>query len=143
LSILGVLSIVCASVSGSGSSASSSATSINNIAVRVLSDNKVACSIGYQDVEDAEVRIVKRIDGRVGAESSYESRNIDLGVNERNNAAKLDSDGKSRVGADVLGIAVLVGVGVLLRSDHANGSSNSISASTEISDDLVGSDELV
>jgi hypothetical protein len=68
---------------------------------------------------------------------------IDIRVDERSDTTKLSSSRKRSIATDVLCVAASKGVGVLLRSHHANGSSKGISTATEFGEDLISTDELV
>jgi hypothetical protein len=135
-SALVVIGIACVSTSRLLSTTSGSAASSS------LGNDKIAETSRGQEIEDTLALCSKGSTLGLLAERSNGTVNINRRVNKRSDTTELSSGGESWVTADVLGIAIGEGVGVLLSGNKADGGSNSIGASTELSDDVVGTAEL-
>jgi len=134
---IGVVTSIGISIVASISIASSSTAS------RVLSNDEVTETSSLHEVEDTHALGSEGSTLRLLAESSSSTVNIDIRVDEGGDTTELRGNGQRSVTADVLCIAVGIGVGVLLSSNKANGSGNGVLTATELSDDLVSAGELL
>tara|TARA_R110002003_G_scaffold171_2_gene13841 strand:- start:6408 stop:7919 length:1512 start_codon:yes stop_codon:yes gene_type:complete len=110
---------------------------------RSLGSNEVTEAGLVKEVKDTQTVGSKRIGLGLLAESSNSTINIDIRVDEWGDTTELRSGRERRVTTDILDIAVGEGVGVLLSGNEADGCGDGISASTELSDDLIGTAELL
>lgn len=136
VSIASVALVCVSSVSASCSTASCSTTS------RSLGSNKITKASGLHEIKDTQAIGVERSALTLLAECRSFTVDIDIRVDERGNTTELRSGRERSITTDVLDVVVGEGVGVLLSSNKANGGSNSISAASKLSDDLVGTGEL-
>jgi hypothetical protein len=110
---------------------------------RSLGSNEVTEAGLVKEVKDTQTVGSKRIGLGLLAESSNSTINIDIRVDEWGDTTELRSGRERRVTTDILDVAVGEGVGVLLSGNEADGCGDGISASTELSDDLIGTAELL
>jgi hypothetical protein len=129
--VSGVALVCVASVAASRRASSSS-----------LRNNKIAETSRRHEVEDTHAISSKGSTKRLLAEGSSGARSIDSRVDKGSDTTELRGGRERSVAADILGVAVREGVGVLLSSNKTHGSSNGICASTKLSHDLIGTGKL-
>jgi hypothetical protein len=141
--LIGITSVVVASLLIGITSVIVASLLLSTTTRRSLGSNEVTEAGLVKEVKDTQTVGSKRIGLGLLAESSNSTIDIDIRVDEWGDTTELRSGRERRVTTDILDVAVGEGVGVLLSGNEADGCGDGISASTELSDDLIGTAELL
>lgn len=128
--------------SSGGSTDSDSATSRSGTSNSCEGLGGEVCeALGDHDIGNTETSIGERGHKTLGGEGVLSSSSTYIGIDERDDTSEGNGGWESRVAANRWNLDI-EGIEVLLGGNEALGCSESISASSELGDDLIGLDEL-